>query len=366
MSGLREGTGLRQPVWLNPLNLIRVMPAKEREFRLSQSRIIVVGAGVAGLACALELEERGLKVEVIERGRRLGEGSCSWMAGGMLAPWCERATTDAAVLTMGEPSIDWWARRFAGTVRKGSLVVAPPRDAVELVRFADRTERFDWLNETQIAELESDLAGRFRCALFFPEEAHLDPRLALPALANGLNSRGVPIHFGVDTPQDGLVVDCRGLAARDALPDLRGVRGEMVVVRSRDLCLSRPVRLLHPRIPLYVVPRGDGVFMIGATMIESEDRGGASVRSTVELLNAAYTLHPAFGEAEILEIGADLRPAFPDNLPAVRREGGTFYVNGLFRHGFLLAPTMAKRAAEAVLDSLMETANADLGQRRSA
>jgi glycine oxidase len=352
------------------LNLIRVMPAKEREFRLSQSRIIVVGAGVAGLTCALELEERGLKVEVIERGRRLGEGSCSWMAGGMLAPWCERATTDAAVLTMGEPSIDWWARRFAGTVRNGSLVVSPPRDSTELTRFAERTERCDWLDGDAIAQLEPNLAGRFRRALFFPDEGHLDPRRALPALADELAKRAVEIRFGANfspaDARDALVVDCRGLAARDALPDLRGVRGEMVVVHSRDLCLSRPVRLLHPRIPLYVVPRGDGVFMIGATMIESEERGGASVRSTVELLNAAYTLHPAFGEAEILEIGADLRPAFPDNLPAVRREGGTFYVNGLFRHGFLLAPAMAKRAAEAVLDSLMETANADLRQRRSA
>jgi glycine oxidase len=106
--------------------------------------------------------------------------------------------------------------------------------------------------------------------------------------------------------------------------------------------------------------------MIGATTIESEERGGASVRSMVELLNAAYALHPAFGEAEILEIGADLRPAFPDNLPAVRREGSTFQVNGLFRHGFLLAPAMAMRAAEAVRASLMETSDADLRQRRSA
>jgi glycine oxidase len=348
------------------LNLIRVMPAKEQEFRLSQSRIIVVGAGVAGLTCALELSERGLEVEVVERNPWLGQGSCSWMAGGMLAPWCERASTEPAVLELGEPSIAWWVRRFAGTVQNGSLVVAPARDVTELTRFAARTERFEWLDAGEVGRLEPDLTGRFRRALFFTDEAHLDPRRALPALAALLESRGVPIHFGADAPRAGLVVDCRGLAARDALPDLRGVRGEMVVVRSRDISLSRPVRLLHPRIPLYIVPRGEGVFMIGATMIESEVRGGASVRSTVELLNAAYTLHPAFGEAEIMEIGADLRPAFPDNLPAVRRGPGAFYVNGLFRHGFLLAPAMAERAAEMVCNSLVETSDEDLRQRRSA
>ena len=106
------------------------------------------------------------------------------------------------------------------------------------------------------------------------------------------------------------------------LPDLRGVKGEMLVVRCRDVALSRPVRLLHPRFPLYIVPRGEHLFMVGATMIESDDRGRVTARSLVELLNAAYALHPAFAEAEIIELGCDARPAFPDNLPRIRRHGG--------------------------------------------
>lgn len=335
---------------------------------MSQSSVIVVGAGVAGLVSALELAERGLRVEVVERGPALGVQSCSWKAGGMLAPWCERATTDPEIATLGAPSIDWWARHFPGTVRHGSLVVAPPRDAVELQRFAERTERFQWVDADRIAQLEPDLAGRFRRALFFPDEAHLDPRRAMAAVAERLSQLGVPVRFGVDFSADAcradVIVDCRGLAARDALPDLRGVRGEMLVIRSAELSLARPVRLLHPRLPLYIVPRGDGVFMVGATMIESEGKGGVSVRSAVELLNAAYALHPAFGEAEILELAADLRPAFPDNLPTVRRDGRTFYVNGMFRHGFLLAPTLAKQVADALMTT--EATDADYRQRRSA
>jgi glycine oxidase len=308
---------------------------------------------------------------VVERCRALGEGSCSWMAGGMLAPWCERATTEPEVAAWGAPSIAWWAERFPETVRKGSLVVAQPRDLPDLTRFAQRTERFDWLDADRIGELEPDLGGRFRRALFFPDEAHLDPRRALAALAKGLQDRGVAIRFGVElAPQDAradIVVDCRGLAARDALPDLRGVRGEMVVVRAPDVSLQRPVRMLHPRIPLYIVPRGSGLFMIGATMIESERRGPVSVRSAIELLNAAYALHPAFGEAEIVELGADLRPAFPDNLPDVRRSGHVLHANGLFRHGFLLAPALARRTAEAIQSMLQpETNHADLPQRRRA
>jgi len=122
----------------------------------------------------------------------------------------------------------------------------------------------------------------------------------------------------------------------------------MVVLRAPGITLTRPVRLLHPRFPLYIVPRGDGVFMLGATQIESGERNRATVRSTLELLSAAYALDPAFGEAELLEIGVDARPAFPDNLPRVTRINETIYANGLFRHGFLLAPALARMAAEAL------------------
>jgi glycine oxidase len=332
--------------------------------------IIVVGAGVAGLACALELAERGLAVELVERSASLGEASCSWQAGGMLAPWCEAATTDAVVASLGAASIDWWLQRDSSAARRGSLVLAQPRDLGELTRFTERTSHFDWIDEARIAELEPDLAGRFRRGLYFAEEAHLDPRRALPALAEQLRSLGVAIRFGVDckpgSRADALVVDCRGLAARDTLSDLRGVRGEMVMIRSADVSLSRPVRLLHPRIPLYIVPRGDGIFMVGATMIESETRAGASVRSVLELLSAACALHPAFAEAEILEVRADLRPAFPDNLPALRRGPHALHVNGLFRHGFLLAPALARQVGETVSTLLEEGSDADFRQRRTA
>jgi glycine oxidase len=140
------------------------------------------------------------------------------------------------------------------------------------------------------------------------------------------------------------------LAARNVLTDLRGVKGEMVLLKLRDISLSRPVRVLHPRMPLYIVPRGDGLFMVGATMIESDQPTRITARSMLELLSAAYALHPAFGEAEIVEIGTGVRPAFPDNLPRVYWQNDTLYVNGLFRHGFLLAPALARRVAGILLE----------------
>ena len=125
----------------------------------------------------------------------------------------------------------------------------------------------------------------------------------------------------------------------------RGVRGERIVVKSREVNLARPVRLLHPRFPLYVVPWGNGVYMIGATVIESEEAGPITLRSALDLLSAAYALDPAFAEAEIVLQGAGARPAFPDNRPRIMVGRRYIYVNGLYRHGFLLSPVLAELMA---------------------
>ena len=94
--------------------------------------------------------------------------------------------------------------------------------------------------------------------------------------------------------------------------------------------------------------------MVGATMIETDDRKLASARSVMELLSAAYAVHPAFAEASLLEIGTDVRPAFNDNLPRLRRRGNKLYINGLFRHGFLCAPAMAQHAVAFALDNRID------------
>jgi glycine oxidase len=312
------------------------------------SVIVVIGAGVVGLTTALTLAERGAKIALVERSRELG-GNASWLAGGMLAPFCEGESAPASVVEFGRGAIDWWDRHAPGVARAGTLVVAPPRDSGEIDRFAERTRGHERAGEARIAALEPDLAGRFRKGLFFAGEGHLDPRAALRALVDALRARGAEVRFGEDgesvAREADVVIDCRGFAARRDLPDLRGVRGEMMRVRTREVQFTRTVRLLHPRIPLYVVPRANDEFMIGATMIESAEQGAVTVRSAIEMLNAAYALHPAFGEAEILELSANVRPAFPDNEPRIEERGGRIFVNGFYRHGFLLAPAFAERAA---------------------
>jgi glycine oxidase len=317
-------------------------------------QVTVIGAGVAGLTCALELAERGEAVEVWERAARLDAAGCSWFAGGMLAPWCELESSEPLIAELGAESLGWWRTHFPGTLARGTLVVAHARDTAELMQFGRRTGHFQRLAEEAISALEPELAGRFAQGLFFADEGHLDPRAALRALCERLSELGARLRFGVDAASAPLagrtVIDCTGLAARAHLPQLRGVKGEMLLLHTDEVTLTRPVRVLHPRLPVYVVPREHGRFMVGATMIESDEATRISARSMLELLSAAYALHPAFGEAQIIEIGTGVRAAFPDNLPRLQRVGNTLHINGLYRHGFLLAPALARRAAQVLLE----------------
>jgi glycine oxidase len=306
--------------------------------------VAVIGAGIAGAWQALLFAKAGHTVTLHERGGDAMTQATSHWAGGMLAPWCESEVSEPLVTRLGLRSLALWREHLPDTPFNGSLVVAHPRDRSDFERFARMTSGHRRIQGDDVSELEPSLDGRFREALFFPDEGHVEPRRVLPELHARIRAAGGVIAFG-SAPEaadiEGLAIDCRGLSARNTFPDLRGVKGEMIIVETDEIVLSRPVRLMHPRWPLYIIPREHNRFMIGATSIEREDNG-VSVRSALELLSAAYAVHPAFGEARIVEIGAGLRPAFPDNLPRIAIDKNRIAVNGLFRHGVLLAPALAE------------------------
>jgi glycine oxidase len=309
-----------------------------------ESPVSVIGAGIAGAWQALLFAKAGHGVTLFERSDAAMKQATSHWAGGMLAPYCEREASEPVISRLGIRSLELWRDEFPDTPFNGSLVVSHPRDRADYERFAKLTSGHRRLGAEAVTELEPSLDGRFRDALFFPDEGHVEPRAVLPELHARIAAAGGAIHFGSEQrpdQTDGVVIDCRGRFARDTQSGLRGVKGEMVIVETDEIMLSRPVRLIHPRWPLYIIPRAGNQFMIGATSIERED-DGVSVRSALELLSAAYAVHPAFGEARIVEIGSGLRPAFSDNLPRIAIDNRKIAVNGLYRHGFLLAPALAE------------------------
>ena len=308
-----------------------------------ESSVTIIGAGIAGAWQALLFAQAGHDVTLHEKSDAAMMRSTSHWAGGMLAPWCEAETSEPAIGRLGIRSLDLWREHFPKTPFNGSLVVAHARDRADFERFAKLTTGHVRLDARGVSDLEPSLDGRFRDGLFYAGEGHVEPRRVLPELHARIEAAGGTIKFDCDAHADdldGIVIDCRGLSARDEQPELRGVKGEMIIIETSEVELSRPVRLIHPRWPLYVIPRGGDKFMLGATSIEAEDTG-VSVRSALELLGAAYAVHPAFAEARIVEFGSGLRPAYPDNLPRITVDK-KIAVNGLYRHGFLLAPALAE------------------------
>jgi glycine oxidase len=316
--------------------------------------VAVLGAGISGLCCAYALQAAGYDVTIYDPAG-FPAHNASFIAGGMLAPYSEIDHMDMTWVRAGVSAIDLW-KSIAGTLgadiefsQEGSILVSHAKDAHMLDRFTAHLPH-DAMTVCKANELEADIV--FDRGVYLPQEAHLHPQKTMQALCVYLSERVHMIAENKSMQQAQAefdeVIDCRGLASESQASELRGVKGETAIVRNPEFSLLRPVRIMHPRYPLYVVPRADHVFMIGATVIESDANETVSVKSSMELMSALYMLHPSFGEAEIIEFQAGLRPSYRDNLPRVSVTDGVVSVNGMYRHGYLFAPIMANAVVKAL------------------
>jgi glycine oxidase len=342
----------------------------------------IVGAGILGRLIALKGESLGWKVTLFDKGDANGADSCSFRPPAMLAPISELDVSEPIIAELGAASLKLWPEILRETGEEvffqqaGSLIVAHPHDRGEMTRFKNSlgaktgANSFRTITGKELKTLEPQLDSCFVEGLYIPDEGQVDSRGALRALAKALNDKDIECSYASealalapkkiianDEAHDfDLVIDARGYGAKDDLPELRAVRGEIIRIHAPDIHLNRPVRLLHPRYPLYVVPHANGEYVVGATSIESEDDSPVSVRSALELLSAAFTLNAGFGEARIMEMSVGLRPAFPDNLPRIVCGGGILRVNGLYRHGYLISPKLAEIACDYVMTQRIDPA----------
>lgn len=344
------------------------------------TRAVVLGAGLMGRLLACELADTGHEVDLFDAGGPNAAASSARAAAAMLAPLAESAVTEASVVRMGRHAIARWPELIARLGRpvyfqqEGTLVLWHRQDVAEAERFqkqlADTVRAMpelpglERLDGPTLSRLEPALGDRFAQGFYLPQEGQLDNRELLSALLYRLETLGVRLHWNspcapadFDTDHSGWLFDCRGMGARSDWPTLRGVRGEVIRVHAPEVALTRPTRLLHPRYPLYIAPKPHGMFVIGATEIESDDLSPVSVRSALELLSAAYTVHPGFGEARIVEMNAQARPTLRDNLPRLRWLGPRrLQINGLYRHGFLIAPALLDAVMDCVASGRSERA----------
>lgn len=351
-------------------------------------KIGIAGAGLVGRLLAWELASRGHQVSVYDPAAQAGEPpndgvqahAAGWTAAGMLSPVAELESGDDDIYTLGQRSLQRWPQIVAALGQavfhrqQGSLMLAHRGDEGAARRITDLLHHklsqhgadanaigaaIQTLSLEQLRQLEPGIQGP-SLAWLLPGEGQLHTRQAMVALAEAGQRLGVQWHWGVTvdhlTPQTlhtrageqrfDWVFDARGLGARPELP-VRGVRGEVLWLHAPGVPLHRPLRLLHPRHRVYIVPRPGDIVFIGASEIESEDRGPMSLRSAVELMAAAHSVLPGLAEARIVHMETNLRPALPDNLPCTDTQAGLSRVNGLFRHGWLIAPALVERALQA-------------------
>lgn len=342
---------------------------------MTTQTIGIAGAGLVGRILALNLIKRGHKVTLLEKDSTASENAAGLVAAGMLAPFAELETAESAIFDSGMRSIQLWPELLAQLTipeafqKQGSLITAHRADMPELAHFIARLQAkipaassIEMLNQAEITALEPDLTQHSK-AFFLPTEAQVNAQqfmeqsslfLQNHASVNWKTYQNVTrVSNGqIATNQEQFefdwVFDARGLGAQPDMSDLRGVRGEVFWLDAPDVSLSRPVRLMHPRYRIYIVPRPNHRFVVGATEIESEDQSDMSVRSSLELLSAVYSVHSGFGEARIVNMLTNCRPALKDNLPRILHEDKTTRINGLYRHGYLLAPAVVEKALSEV------------------
>lgn len=350
----------------------------------------IAGAGLLGRLLALELSHAGHQVAVFDPASgpgpkaESGTEAAAWTAAGMLSPVAELECADARVFAWGLRSCQLWpgiVQRLGEPVAlrlQGSLLLAHRADAGAAQRVVSLLQakagapyQPEPLDSARLAELEPAVHGP-ALSWLLPSEGHIHTVQATQALAAQATRQGVHWHWRstVQAAEPGLlqvqgqgesaggeahhfdhVLDVRGTGARGQLP-VRGVRGEVFWLHAPGIKLTRALRLMHPRHSVYIVPRPGDLVVVGASEIESEDRSPVSLRSTLELLSAAHSVLPELAEARVRHSESNLRPALPDNLPLIQRERGLTRINGLYRHGWLIAPAIVEEVLAQGLEGV--------------
>jgi len=335
-------------------------------------KVAVLGAGLLGRMLTVSLMD-DFQVSLFDKDTGDAKQSAGYLAAAMLAPLGESADSSLEIMRLGQKSLTMWPDFLAKLdtpvyfQQAGSLVIAFEQDMAALNQFQSRLKGDDYhpVNASEIQQLEPELMQRFQAGLYLPNEAQLDNRQLLNAMAIQIRKFDVAWHsnsyirvedevYVNDKPLKGFdwIIDCRGLGLQQDIDlsktHFRGVRGEVVRVHAPDVTLHRPIRLMHPRYPIYIAPKENHHFVIGATQLESEDTRKPTVRSALELLSACFSVHSGFAEAEIISMDSGLRPAYLDNHPKIHQNGNRIIVNGLFRHGYLLAPVLVEECVKLV------------------
>jgi len=367
--------------------------------------IAIIGAGLMGRLIALSLLRSGKNITLLDKDTELAHNSAAYAAAGLLTPLGESLHCQKNIVAMGLASLRLWPtllnslNEYTFFQQTGAIMVSHEQDQGDYQHFIRHLkhnyaeQRVKHLDRKALTGLEPEIGRCFNQGLYLPQEGQLGNRRLLIALREGLKQENYQgkFHWHSETlvtkisaqatntqvsylqqettksQSFDLVIDCRGTGATvkhsqqncAPLTDLRSVRGELFQLFAPDVNISRPIRLMHPRYQLYIAPKQKGFYVVGATEIESDDSSAMTVRSSMELLSAAYSVHPGFAEANIRQHISQCRPAFSDNQPQINIDGTCIQVNGLYRYGFLIAPIVLAQV-NSLVANISNSANKTL------
>lgn len=371
---------------------------------IEQVEVNIIGAGMVGLATAVELAHHGHSVRVLDPAPASG---ATHHAGGMLAPAAEVVYQQDPLFPLMQYSGQWYPKLMeivaehtdlpTGYRTEGTLVVAADRaDSQHLTELMDYQNAHGMdvakLSVRQARKLEPALSPAVAGAVEIPGDHQIFPRQTAQALLDALKNMGVEIIREQATKlEDGAVLTAQGrypakqtvlsngLGARDiagVLPEtdtnpaspkeafqLRPVYGEVLQLQCpehlRPLC-DRVIRGFVEDRPIYIIPRADGRITIGATSRE-DHRSGPPASSVYDLLRDAIRLVPGIEECEFLEATTGARPGTPNDLPYLGRVSANLVIStGYFRHGILLSALAARVSRELIEGATPDQLSVDI------
>lgn len=340
-------------------------------------KVGIAGAGLCGRLTALNCLARGWEVSLFDADSHLGHNSCGWVGAGMLAPYTELEASEPLICKLGLASLERWPSLIkqlsepVSFAQNGTLILNHSQDKGErdrlmsIIDFKLRNTHLTPLNTiaefipySALQNFVPGLATELQDGYWMRGEGHINSHEFYKATTTTLLAHDIAWHeltpveqlcdYQIKTQGKthyfDLVFDCRGLGAKTDWPQLRGIRGEVLCLHAPEVHLHCPIRIMHPRYPIYISPRAGHTFIVGATSIESEDKSPISAQSMLELLSACYMVHPGFAQARIIHTMTHCRPTLADNQPKIIASDGLIRINGLYRHGYLIGPAVIDEA----------------------
>ncbi|MBK2124974.1 FAD-dependent oxidoreductase [Fangia hongkongensis] len=333
-------------------------------------KIAIIGSGLVGRVMGLTLltEINNISLDFYEKSNDFnGNTSCGHAAAGMVAPICELIENNIDLYHLGQKSIPIWScfnqllQEKIFSLSK-TWVLAHQYDKNEFNAFKQKIYGFD-INHTLLKEkelcreeidknafnynllnhyIEVDGEGYVDTDLFFKQSCDFFA-MAKEKVRIYTNRDICSAEINTLKQQYDWVIDTRGMGAKENLPNLYGIRGEALLIHAPNVHIQNVIRLCHPRYPLYIVPRKNHHYYIGASIIQNDDYSDISLKSMMDLLSALSVISHQFLEARVVKTYAQVRPTFNTGMPKSIIHDNIISINGFYRHGYLLSPVLCKQ-----------------------